>query len=60
MNNLAANKRVQIIGMLVDGMSLRAIARMTGASKNTVVKPLRDAGRACSEYRYKAAVRRWI
>ncbi len=54
MNKLPANKRVQIIGMMVEGMSLRAIARMTGASKNTIVKLLRDAGRACSGYQDKA------
>ncbi len=54
MNKLPANKRVQIIGMMVEGLSLRAIARMTGASKNTIVKLLRDAGRACSDYQDKA------
>lgn len=31
-------------------MSIRSIARLTGASKNTIVKLLADAGRACSEY----------
>src|SRR6478735_7153722 len=36
--------------MMVEGMSIRAIARLTGASKNTVVKFLRDAGTACLEY----------
>ena len=44
MDRLPANKRVQVIGMMVEGMSLRAIARMTGASKNTILKLLRDAG----------------
>jgi hypothetical protein len=36
--------------MMVEGMSLRAIARLTGASKNTIVKFLRDAGEACLRY----------
>ena len=36
--------------MMVEGMSIRAIARLTGASKNTIVKFLRDAGAACLRY----------
>ncbi len=35
---------------MVEGMSLRAISRITGASKNTVVKLLEDAGEAFSNY----------
>jgi IS1 family transposase len=31
-------------------MAIRAITRITGASKNTVSKLLADAGRACAEY----------
>ncbi len=50
MNKLPTEKRAQIIGMMVEGMSIRSITRLTGVSKNTVVKLLRDAGRACSEY----------
>jgi hypothetical protein len=30
--------------MMCEDMAIRAISRMTGASKNTIVKPLRDAG----------------
>ncbi len=36
--------------MMVEGVSIRAISCMTGASKNTIVKLLADAGEACSEY----------
>lgn len=54
MNKLPTERRVQIIGMMVEGMSIRAIARLTGASKNTIVKLLADAGRACAEYQDKA------
>lgn len=50
MNKLPSDKRVQILGMMVEGMSIRAIARLTGASKNTIVKFLRDAGEACLDY----------
>src|SRR3984957_64896 len=54
MNMLSLEKRAQILGMMVEGMSIRAIVRLTGASKNTVVKLLVDAGQACAEYQDKA------
>ena len=50
MNKLSTVKREQILGMMVEGVSIRAIARMTNASKNTIVKLLADAGSACLEY----------
>lgn len=50
MNKLPVETRIQILGMMVEGMSLRAIARLTRASKNTIVKFLRDAGEACTHY----------
>lgn len=36
--------------MLCEGMSIRAITRLTGASKNTIAKLLIDAGKACASY----------
>ncbi len=53
MNKLTTEKRAQILGLMVEGMSIRAISRTTGTSKNTIVKLLRDAGRACSDYQDK-------
>lgn len=50
MNKLDRTRRAQILTMMVEGVSIRAISRMTGASKNTIVKLLADAGQACSEY----------
>ncbi|MGB6064727.1 MAG: IS1 family transposase [Desulfomonilaceae bacterium] len=50
MNKLSIQKRAQILGCLVEGNSIRATSRLTGASKNTVTKLLVDVGRACSEY----------
>lgn len=50
MNKLSREARAQILGMMVEGVSIRAISRMTGASKNTVVKLLADAGDAFSDY----------
>ena len=53
MNRLPVAKRAQIIGMLVEGVSLRAITRLTGVSINTVTKLLVDAGNACADYHDK-------
>jgi len=50
MNKLSTAKRTQILAALVEGNSIRATCRMTGAAKNTVVKLLRDAGRVCEAY----------
>jgi hypothetical protein len=54
MNKLPIQKRAQILSCLVEGNSIRATSRLTGASKNTVTKLLVDVGRACSEYQDKA------
>lgn len=54
MNKLDRNFRSQILHLLCEGQSIRAITRITGASKNTVAKLLADAGRACAEYQYDA------
>jgi IS1 family transposase len=50
MNRLSTEKRVRIIGCLVEGNSIRATVRMTGAAKNTITKLLVDLGEACAEY----------
>ena len=50
MNKLSREARAQILGMMVKGVSIRPISRMTGASKNTIVKLLADAGEAFSDY----------
>ena len=50
MNRLATEKRAEILGMLVEGMSLRGAARIANVSVNTVSKLLRDAGGACAKY----------
>jgi IS1 family transposase len=50
MNRLSTSKRAQIIGMLCEGMSMRATARLSGASIITVMKLLVDMGRAADEY----------
>ena len=47
MNKLDRKTRVQILGMMVEGVSMRSITRLTGISKNTAAKLLADAGDAC-------------
>src|ERR1017187_9535694 len=56
MNRLTLEKRTQILGMLVEGMSLRAVTRLTGVSINTVTKLLVDAGNACADYQDRTLV----
>lgn len=50
MNKLSIEDRARILHMLCEGMSIRAVTRLTGASKNTVAKLLADAGKACMAY----------
>jgi IS1 family transposase len=53
-NVLSKEKRVQVVSCLVEGNSIRATVRLTGAAKNTVVRLLADVGRACSIYQDRA------
>ena len=50
MNKLGTSERAQILQMLCEGMAIRAVARITGRSKNTITKLLVDAGKICSAY----------
>jgi len=50
MNKLPLHKRVMILNMLVEGMSMRSISRTVGVSINTVTKLLVEAGEACAAY----------
>lgn len=49
MNKLPVAKRVQILSMLCEGVSMRSISRMADVSINTVGKMLVDAGEACMD-----------
>lgn len=53
MNRLSVADRARILGMLVEGNSLRATSRLADVSINTVTKLLVDLGSACAEYHYK-------
>jgi IS1 family transposase len=50
MNRLSVEKRAQVIASLVEGNSIRATVRMTGAAKNTMTKLLVDMGTVCSAH----------
>lgn len=50
MNRLSSEKRAAVVAALVEGNSIRATVRMTGVSKNTVMKLLGDLGLVCSIY----------
>ena len=54
MNKLDRQTRAQILHLLCEGQSIRAVTRLTGCSKNTVAKLLVEAGHACAAYQDKA------
>lgn len=53
MNRLDIQTRALIINCLVEGNSIRATVRLTGAAKNTVTKLLVDIGEACAAFHFK-------
>ncbi len=56
MNKLPNAKRAQALQMMAEGISLRAIVRLTGISRTTLLKLLEDAGQAFSEYQDRVLV----
>ena len=50
MNKLSTTKRVMILNMLVEGMSMCSISRTVGVSINTVTKLMVESGEACAAY----------
>ena len=50
MNKLTNEKRAQILALLCEGMGINAATRITGVSKNTVLKLLANTGEACAKY----------
>lgn len=51
MNKLPAEKRARALQMMAEGIALRAITRLTGINRTTLLKLLVDAGQAFSEYK---------
>jgi IS1 family transposase len=54
MNRLPIEKRAQIVNALVEGNSIRATCRLTGACKDAVLKLIRDMGAACAAFHNEA------
>lgn len=50
MNKLSTAERTRIVACMVEGNSMRATCRMTGAAKKTVSKLLVDLGTVCSAF----------
>ncbi|HUB13889.1 MAG TPA: IS1 family transposase [Acetobacteraceae bacterium] len=53
MNKLARDQRIQVLTLLCEGMSMRATARATSVSYNTVCALLAQAGEACEAFHDK-------
>lgn len=56
MNKLTTAKRAEVIGLLCEGMSMRAISRTTGVARQTISDLLESAGKAASDYQAQAFV----
>lgn len=50
MNRLSTERRAEVISLLCEGMSMRAVTRTTGVARQTVSDLLENIGQACSEY----------
>lgn len=53
MNTLTQQRRATVIGALAEGNSIRAISRMTGVAKGTILKLIVDVGQASAEYQQR-------
>ena len=54
MNTLSKEQKARVIAALVEGNSIRATVRMTGASKNAIQRLLAALGPICEEYQNRA------
>lgn len=50
MKQLTNQARSQILHLLCEGNSIRSVTRLTGANKNTIIKLMIDADKACAAY----------
>jgi transposase-like protein len=55
MNNLSRDKQIDIIAALSEGMSIRAVERLTGIHRDTIMRLGARVGRGCAELH----VREW-
>src|SRR5687767_1441351 len=50
MNRLSRGDRARILHLLCEGNSIRSVERLTGMTKNAIIRLMIDAGRACGAY----------
>lgn len=50
MNRLSTEERARIIHLLCEGNSVRSVTRLLSVGKNTVIRLMEDAGKACDAY----------
>ena len=50
MNRLTKEKRAQIVAALVEGSSINSVVRMTGVTKQTILRLIADLGKTCAKY----------
>ena len=50
MNKLSLDRRAAVLSALVEGSSIRATSRMTGASKGAILRLVVEVGEFCSVY----------
>src|SRR2546429_8522258 len=49
MNTISRDKQIQIIAALTEGMSIRAVERITGIHRDTIMRFGARVGRGCAE-----------
>jgi IS1 family transposase len=50
MNKLSAADRARVLHLLCEGSSIRSVTRLLNVGKNTVIRLMIDAGKACAAY----------
>lgn len=56
MNQLSLKKRVEVVQLLLEGMSIRSTSRVTNVSATTIMKLLVELGQACLRFHSKTVV----
>src|SRR5262249_43393919 len=56
MNVLTRDQQIHVIACLTEGMSIRAVERMTGIHRDTIMRLGAKVGRGCAELHYRMVV----